>query len=874
MTADGGIGRRHVYPIGAAMLLLLAASVAFAAPAEVPHPYILWTKEEAGQLQQHILSRPWARERFIERFQVQTNAWRRSTVDNLFFFSMVGDRTAYEAEIKPLMGFINAPPLVKDMTDWRWHHVDHSDMAIRYDTFYDELTPALRRAVGETFRMLAVFGIEEEPLRGPENVRMISHIFSALATKDKRLIKAIFECRGGVREYFDGIAEGHFTAHGLNPRHRTLGQIWTWCRAVERLGMNELGFGYKNKNGEGLRDLLEGIMLLGDPRIEIPGGTPFYGRSSIGLDFSAGSFHRLPMGKFSSELFQAPIVIGYARDGTGGWPYWMDLGGGKSYNVYENGTFRMYLSLVFELAHQRWPDAHFGYFLAQMRPPGADRYYPSIYFGMEAIDPAKVAAPAVKSEVYRAPRVAILRAEEGPGFWSSPAPYAVLRLPGPSRHWRGGASYSLATLHAFNRPIYRHHPGGGVHGPRWHRTSKPHCTVVIDNGVAGVPDAGQVRNHFAPLVKFVGARSVPRSWREKKENDDGTEEIITHHAALHPGLESERILALTREYLFDVFRLRSDREHTYDWMVQPLGSAEPDAPSAWTPTEALNKSLPGSGDRGLPLNYMEQHAFDPGAETWSLNAVQTTMATSTAVTVLGPEWYDRRVGVRVTMLGEPGTRAFFARRPLKRRLTREESEQLAIEKNPLRLRPRTEKYNEVDSQIMELSILPPTAERIKPGDRKEIKKNKKPFKPVGVIAETWPETGGVTIIGERKAANATFVVLHEPFVEGQWRIPEFRRIQQTGDAVVVAVKGKGDSPVDDRVMVSMGPTTESPVTLAGDGESFSFKGFAFVRIGEGKVRASGELLAMKLKVAGKPKFELNGKEQKADVKGGMLTFGM
>ena len=29
---------------------------------------------------------------------------------------------------------------------------------------------------------------------------MISHMFSALATKDKRLIQAIFDCKGGGKE--------------------------------------------------------------------------------------------------------------------------------------------------------------------------------------------------------------------------------------------------------------------------------------------------------------------------------------------------------------------------------------------------------------------------------------------------------------------------------------------------------------------------------------------------------------------------------------------------------------------------------------------------------------------------------------------------
>ena len=102
----------------------------------------------------------------------------------------------------------------------------------------------------------------------------------------------------------------------------------------------------------------------------------------------------------------------------------------------------------------------------------------------------------------------------------------------------------------------------------------------------------------------------------------------------------------------------------------------------------------------------------------------------------------------------------------------------------------------------------------------------------------------MTIIGERKAADTTFVVLHEPFVEGQWQIPEFRRIQQTAEAVAVAVKGQGDSAGRRPCHGGHGRRgAEAPMTLAGDGESFRFKGFAYVRLAPDKVDASGELLA-------------------------------
>lgn len=62
------------------------------------------------------------------------------------------------------------------------------------------------------------------------------------------------------------------------------------------------------------------------------------------------------------------------------------------------------------------------------------------------------------------------------------------------------------------------------------------------------------------------------------------------------------------------------------------------------------------------------------------------------------------------------------------------------------------------------------------------------------------------------------------------------------------------------------------MTLVGNGESFRFKGFAYVRLAPDKVDASGELLAMKVKVSGKPKLVVNGKVRSAEISEGVLTF--
>ena len=66
---------------------------------------------------------------------------------------------------------------------------------------------------------------------------------------------------------------------------------------------------------------------------------------------------------------------------------------------------------------------------------------------------------------------------------------------------------------------------------------------------------------------------------------------------------------------------------------------------------------------------------------------------------------------------------------------------------------------------------------------------------------------------------------------------------------------------------------DKQLTLAGDGESFTFADRAFVRIGKDEVEVSGDLRAMRLKVSGQPSLSVNGKPTTCRYEGGCLVFG-
>jgi hypothetical protein len=127
-------------------------------------------------------------------------------------------------------------------------------------------------------------------------------------------------------------------------------------------------------------------------------------------------------------------------------------------------------------------------------------------------------------------------------------------------------------------------------------------------------------------------------------------------------------------------------------------------------------------------------------------------------------------------------------------------------------------------------------------------------------------------VAARRAPATVFVALHEPFKGGTPRIAELRRIQQTQQGVAVAVEGKAGSGINDRALLRWGDDADKPLTLSGQGESFTFADRAYVRVGKDRVEASGDLRAMKVRVAGTPQLILNGKKQAASVSGGVLTF--
>ncbi len=785
------------------VVCICPARASAATRARVDHPYLLWTREDLRVLRQRIETQPWAARAYEQ--MVASDQRDGEDLRLLFRYAVRGDREAGEIQKKRLLSLLKAPDPLGAALQWR---------ILAYDLLYDELAPEERAAVEKRLRRYiqyaikpggtydtSVYNNERDYARydGEDghytrtnwlpNIIFpwkLSANLAAAALGDEELIRRTWAVHGSIQWYFDeylgdlGFYEEEFSKMGSTP-----GALLLYCTAVRNLGLEQLGFGYQGKGGASMRGHIESVLHFTFPAVDT--GTARW------------RFERMSAGDVRPWLpFAHATVAGYFPNGTGGDKLWQAHGawGGTQrgnhaqWDGYSNFTPKMQTRMWFEWGHSLWPDAGFDWFLAQMRPPGAEQYVPTLYFGLDPIDPNQVVPPPIQSRVYPDRGFAMLRAEEGPDHWMSPAPAVCLRLTAPYAH-SVNDPLVLAGFYAFNRPIYQNPKSDPGYAFKFSRSIRSHCGVMVDGhikkddwGQTGslepqFTDDCRTRSDFSQDVKFVAARTQQR----------------------YPGVDETRALMLTREYLFDVSTARDGRQHSYVWLVHTFGSATPDQPDQWRPSNDLEE---------LVRELSDVRTLATGGREWSVTVRQTPPENAPENTPLGREWWGRRIGVRIRMLGQQTAKAHVGASP----------------------KP--------------------------PGDRNRV----------GAM----PIVDGVTVAASVVAPSATFAALHEPF-EGRPQIDSFERLAQTDDALAVRIIGRAGSGINDRLMVRVGDQADQPLTLSEDGERFTFAGHAFVRFDGETVTVRGDLRQLTLRVGhARPKLIVNGRPAEADVSNGLLTW--
>ncbi len=617
----------------AGMLLIGAANAR-------EHPFILWTTEDIAAIRKKIETEPWAKARYQK--MVENPDPDEQYLANLLRYAVMGDAEAGEAEKKELMATVRSP-VPRGAAQYL--------NVLRYDLLYDSLTADERRDVERFFRTYIENHVFRRAVLDPKvfnNSRnyarydakeytrtnwlpnitwpwRVSGNLMAMALQDEKLIRKTWAAYGSWKWYFDEyLCDTGFYSEEFSKIGSTPGAMLLYCRGLERLGLGELGYGYKGKGGATMRGHIESLIHLGYPRVDLGSDRPHYPIVTLGDMRQSGSSQRY---NFPGYAFQQSLVMGYLPNGQGGTLRWIRHGAwggerrGDSPQWDRNKTPKMLAPLWFEIGHGRWPDAGFDYFLAQMRGPDEKQYIPSLFFGLDPLDPRKVKPPSAPSAVWPERGLVILRADESPAYWESEAPAVCMRLATNYAH-NVNDPFALAGFYAFGRPIYLNRQTCQSYAQGYSRSIQSHCGVVVDGLEPKFTDATTVRKDFQPQVKFVAARS---------------KEVYTD-------VDLTRALFLTREYLLDITSLRSPKPRQYHWLVHALG--RPDAKRGkWKPCD----KIPGLSPDFKNVRRRESDMLDSGL---FVRMVQDCPTKDPAATVLGRPWYAKRVGVYVWVSSE------------------------------------------------------------------------------------------------------------------------------------------------------------------------------------------------------------------------------
>jgi hypothetical protein len=652
-------------------LVLILGSLAFFGGESfgIERPFLLWNKADIAEIRERIETQPWARAAY-DKLRNEPERHEEQFARLLEYALTQGEKLA-EREKQELMRMVRSP-----IPRGGAQYIN----LIRYDMLYDLLTADEHAKIKKCFEIYIDNAIFNQAVFNPEifndeanysrydarkytrtnwlpNIiwpRKISANLMAAVLADETLIRKVWGAYGSWKWYFDEyLCDTGFYSEEFGKMGATPGAMLIYCRAAERLGLGELGFGYRGKGGATMKGHIESLIHLGYPRVDIGSDLPHYPMLTIGDLRQSGSSQswNLP-----SPAFQHSIVMGYTPDGAGGNDFWKAHGawGGvirgkhKQWDGYGGFTPKMQIPYWFEIGHKRWPEVGFDYFLAQMRRPGQDNYYQSLYFGLDPIDPDKVEAPAAPSAVWPERGLVMLRADESHEYWESEGLAVGMRLATNYAH-NVIDCFALAGFYAFGRPIYINRQVTPGYASDWSRSIQSHCGLVVDGGEPKFTNETTIRKGLTTPVKFVAARS----------------------GQVYPGVDLTRALMLTREYLLDITRAVSSEEKHYCWLIHALGQTEATS-GQWKEAEFCQDLEPLKNVR----------RFDAGGDGWSVKVFQRCAFENSSKARLPRQWYERQIGVRLNMLGNEGTRAYTAQTPLIMRKWRDKDGKQKYEEMP------------------------------------------------------------------------------------------------------------------------------------------------------------------------------------------------
>src|ERR1043165_6682541 len=134
-----------------------------------------------------------------------------------------------------------------------------------------------------------------------------------------------------------------------------------------------------------------------------------------------------------------------------------------------------------------------------------------------------------------------------------------------------------------------------------------------------------------------------------------------------------------------------------------------------------------------------------------------------------------------------------------------------------------------------------------------------------------PEPSCPVLLVRRKASNATFAAVHEPYSDHP-TIQNVTLIRETAEGIGMKVDAEKFS---DRLLVGFGSAAGTITLGSPDGEAFRFAGYGFVRRVGQSIVARGKFAGFRLRVEnnGAVALLVNGKKEPAAVRDGFLVYG-
>jgi hypothetical protein len=580
------------------------------APAH-PHPYLM-PPAEKQRLVERIRSNESARQQFET---IKTRAREGKFADAALVFALDGDPKFSGVVRKHLLQVIRerSKGLDEDIAagghregnmEFYW---DTAEIRA-YDLVYSALAPEERESIETFYRKLGHYWKDSlSRWTTTPNLVFPIHYHAAVigfCIDDEELIEwglrdsggKFGPGRGGLFPVLDAmLRDGAIWDEATIYAAVNVLQPMLQLAIVHRLYDGKDLFSFESPKGGSIRKLVDGYIALTYPRE----------RTGVG----PGSFHIATYGDGSTE---SPFSKHHKTDAI----YLVNL-------PWTRGDYRHELVESIEQAYYLSRDAKYAWFLSH----SVERE-PSFLYG-EMIPFGSVSPPPAPSSIFPEAGIAMLRAEESPGYWTNGS-IAVLQMMARG-YGHDHRNKMMIVMHAGERLLYPDLNCIQYEPPsiNWTANSVAHNTLVVDRGkTANAPFT--YRHEFTPDVKFLATT-----------------------ASCYPGVLQTRALALTREYLLDLFWAESELPHTYDWVLHAIGKLQLRNPAAYEPSSDLLQDY----------WWIENELRRETAESWQADFIQQNGLAIRGMGRQTDEWFNDRTAVGVTMIAEPGTTVYGAEGP-------------------------------------------------------------------------------------------------------------------------------------------------------------------------------------------------------------------